>query len=49
MIKRVSDLTHLDWDRVWDMNVYLFFNYLLFDIENQKFEERGAQQWKATH
>lgn len=49
LIKRVSDLTKLDWDRVWEMNVYLFFNYLQFDIEYKKREEQEMEKWRRTH
>ena len=48
-IKKVSDLTKYDWGKVWDMNVYLFFNYLQFDMEYRKMEERELSKWKATH
>lgn len=49
MIKKVSDLTHLDWDRVWEMNVYQFFNYLSFEIEYRKNEEKEMQKWRMNH
>lgn len=49
MIKAVSDLTKLDWEKIWDMNVYLFFNYLSFYVENNKYEEAQIRQWKAQH
>ena len=49
MINRVSDRTKLDWNQVWEMNVYLFFNYLSFDIEYKKMEERELMRWKQQH
>ena len=48
-IKKVSDLTKYDWGKVWDMNVYKFFNYLQFDMEYRKMEERELAKWKTTH
>ena len=30
MINRVSDRTKMDWDKIWVMNIYEFFNYLSF-------------------
>ena len=49
LINRVSDRTKLNWTEIWDMNVYLFLNYLQFDIEYRKMEERELSKWKATH
>lgn len=49
MINRVSDRTKLDWNQVWEMNVYLFFNYLSFDIEYKKMEERELRLWRERH
>ena len=48
-IKKVSDLTKYDWGKVWDMNIYEFFNYLQFDMEYRKMEERELAKWKTTH
>ena len=48
-IKKVSDLTKYDWGKVWDMNIYLFLNYLQFDIEYRKMEERELRLWKERH
>ena len=45
----MSDLTKYDWGKVWDMNVYEFFNYLQFDMEYNKWEKRELDRWKATH
>ena len=39
----------MDWERVWDMNVYLFMNYVQFDVEYKKMEERELARWKANH
>lgn len=49
MINRVSDRTKMDWDKIWVMNIYEFFNYLSFDIEYKKWEEQQLKQWKQTH
>ena len=46
-IKKVSDLTKYDWGKVWDMNIYEFLNYLQFDIEYRKWEERELSKWKT--
>ena len=48
-INRVSDRTKLNWTQVWDLNVFEFLNYLQFDIEYRKMEERELAKWKATH
>ena len=48
-IKKVSDLTKYDWGKVWDMNIYEFFNYLQFDIEYRKWEERELRLWRERH
>ena len=49
LINRVSDRTKLNWTEIWDMNVYLFLNYLQFDIEYRKWEERELSKWKTIH
>lgn len=49
MIKRVSDLTKINWDNIWDMNVYTFFNYLNFDITYTRYEQQQIEQWRNTH
>lgn len=49
MINRVSDRTKMSWDKVWDLGVFEFFNYLQFDLEYRKMEERELQRWKQTH
>ena len=48
-IKKVSDLTKYDWGKVWDMNIYEFLNYLQFDIEYRKWEERELKMWRERH
>ena len=48
-IKKVSDLTKYDWGKVWDMNIYEFLNYLQFDMEYRKWEERELRLWKQNH
>ena len=49
MINKVSDRTKITWKDIWDMNIYEFFNYLQFDLEYKKLEERELERWKATH
>ena len=49
LINRVSDRTKLNWTQVWDMNIYLFLNYLQFDMEYRKWEERELRLWKERH
>lgn len=49
LINKVSDRTKMDWDKIWDMNIYEFFNYLQFDIEYKKMEEREMARWRASH
>lgn len=48
-INRVSDRTKLNWTQVWDLNVFEFLNYLQFDIEYRKWEERELKMWKERH
>ena len=48
-INRVSDRTKLNWTQVWDLNVFEFLNYLQFDIEYRKWEERELRLWKERH
>ena len=48
-IKKVSDLTKYDWGKVWDMNIYEFLNYLQFDMEYRKWEERELRLWRERH
>ena len=48
-INRVSDRTKLNWTQVWDLNVFEFLNYLQFDIEYRKWEERELKMWKQNH
>lgn len=49
MINRVSERTKMVWTDIWDLNIYEFFNYLQFDVEYRKMEEREMQKWKQTH
>lgn len=49
LINRVSERTKLTWEQIWDLNIYTFFNYLQFDVEYRKMEEREMQKWKQTH
>lgn len=49
LINRVSDRTKISWKDIWDLNIYEFFNYLQFDLEYKKLEERELAKWKATH
>ena len=48
-IKKVSDLTKYDWGKVWDMQIFEFLNYLQFDMEYRKWEERELSKWKTMH
>lgn len=49
MINRVSDRTKLDWERVFELDIYTFLNYLRFDINYRKMEEQEIERWKQTH
>ena len=49
LINKVSDRTKYNWGEIWEMNIYEFFNYLQFDLEYRKMEEREMQRWKASH
>ena len=48
-INRVSDRTKLNWTQVWELEIYEFLNYLQFDIEYRKWEERELRLWKERH
>ena len=48
-IKKVSDLTKYDWGKVWDMQIFEFLNYLQFDMEYRKWEERELRMWRERH
>ena len=48
-INRVSDRTKLNWTQVWELEIYEFLNYLQFDIEYRKWEERELKMWKERH
>ena len=48
-INRVSDRTKLNWTQVWELEIYEFLNYLQFDIEYRKWEERELSKWKTIH
>lgn len=39
----------MKWPEIWDMNIYEFFNYLQFDIEYKKMEEREIEKWRNNH
>lgn len=45
----MSDRTKMPWNMIWDLNIYEFFNYLSFDIEYRRLEERELERWKSTH
>lgn len=49
LINRVSERTKLDWEKIWELNVYTFMNYLQFDVQYRQMEEREIQRWKQTH
>ena len=49
LINKVSDRTKINWNEIWYMNIYEFFNYLQFDVEYKKMEERELEKWKQTH
>ena len=49
MVNKVSNRTKLDWNKVWDMNIYEFFNILKFDIEYSKWETKEANIWKTQN
>ena len=45
----MSDRTKMAWPDIWELDIYEFFNYLQFDIEYRKMEERELERWKQTH
>lgn len=49
MLKRVSDLTRLDFDKCWELGVFEFFNYLAFDVSYRREEEKQLEQWRKSH
>lgn len=48
-MKRVSDMVKLDWNVLFDMNIYEFLNYAVFCIEYAKMEEEQIKKWKKTN
>jgi len=49
IVKRVSDMTKFDWEKVFNLNVYEFFNYLSFCISYSRKEEEELKKWRETH
>ena len=49
MLKRVSDLTKLDFDNCWKLGIFEFFNYLAFDVSYRREEEKQLDQWRKSH
>ena len=49
MLKRVSDLTRLDFDKCWELGVFEFFNYLAIDVRYRREEEKQLEQWRKSH
>lgn len=49
VVKKVSDLTKLNWSEVFDMNICEFLNYATFCVEYQYMEEQQIKSWKLNH
>lgn len=49
VIKKVSDMTKMSWDKIWDMSVFEFLNYATFAIGYERMVEEQIKQWKMRH
>lgn len=49
LVDGVSETTRLNWNEVWMMNIYEFFNIVSY--RNEKFERQKEQinKWKQKH
>lgn len=43
----VSDLTKERWSAVWEMNIYEFFNYLTYTLEDKRREVARINEAKG--
>jgi hypothetical protein len=44
-VDRVSEVTRKDWDRVFEMNVYEFFNVVAYARDKANFELERRKEW----
>ena len=48
LIRIVSDLTHIAWDKVWDMGIGEFFQYVSYSMEYNKRQEEMMNRYKHS-
>ena len=46
LIDCVSETTRLNWNEVWKMGVYEFFNYVTYYNEKMRRREEEIKKWK---
>lgn len=49
LVTEVIEVTNLDWDRVWEMGIYEFFNIVAFSRERSRRKEQAIKKWQKTH
>jgi hypothetical protein len=48
-VDRVSETIRDSWEKVFDMNIYEFFNVLCYSIDKANEEKRQLEMWKRKH
>ncbi len=49
MVKSVADLTHFDFYKVWSMGIVEFLNYVVFNMNYNKWLEDQQREWQKKH
>lgn len=49
LVDRVSSTVRESWEKVFNMNVYEFFNILCYSIDKANDEKRRMDLWKQKH
>lgn len=45
----MSETTRCEWDKVWEMNVYEFFNIIAYSKDKAAEKERQIKEWRKQH
>ena len=45
----MSETTRKDWDEVFEMNIYMFFNIVAYAKDKAAFEKEQIDKWKQKH
>lgn len=45
----VSETTRKEWDRIYEMNIYEFFNIVSYARDKSKQKEKEIKEWRAKH